>query len=298
MALTNGPSVTATRSLSGEKPFVKPCLRWAGGKRRHLQSILSLMPKSFGMYYEPMLGGGAVFLGIRPASAVLGDSNEELMHFYRMLRDKPSSLLSDLGTVVASRERYLELRKEKPSGDLRRAVRFAYLNRLCWNGLYRVNTRGEFNVPFGNRTPATMWDFDNMLRISEMLSRANLVHGDFEENLSGVGKSDFVFLDPPYPRGSSNGLGFNRYTSMHFRIEDHQRIASLAIDLDRSSAKVMICETSDPKIISLFPSSFEKATLTSSSLMAALPSARREVFEVILTNYVPNGPVGDRSKDG
>lgn len=273
------------RALAHTDGRIPTCLRWAGGKRRQLDTILRLMPDSFSRYYEPMLGGASIYLGLHAEKAILGDSNEELISFFETLRDYPGKLVHRLSELSASKSKYYELRSSNITNKLDRAVRFAYLNRLSWNGLYRVNREGKFNVPFGNRHPKQMWDLENMTLISQRMANVKLFSGDFVDCVADATEGDFVFIDPPYPRGSSNGLGFNRYTSSGFSYSDHERLADAASDLNRKGVKVMICETSDPKITSLFPPTYQHHNYTSKSLIAASSEARRSVVEVILTNY-------------
>jgi DNA adenine methylase len=243
------------------------------------------MPDFYEAYYEPMVGGGSVFLAVGARHAILGDSNEELLNFYGVLRDRSEELIARLEKFSASKSEYYRLRESNPRDEMERAVRFAYLNRLCWNGLYRVNRDDRFNVPFGNRTPDSLWDFGRMRNIANRLEDSILFSGDFAQCLANVKRGDFVFLDPPYPRGSSNGLGFNRYTSTGFSFTDHKRLANVAAELDAKGVKVMICETGNTKITNLFPSNFELHTYSSKSLIAASAEARREIEDAILTNY-------------
>lgn len=276
---------TEMSKMTQDQADLAPCLRWAGSKRRFIDRILALAPHSFETYYEPMLGSASVFLGLSPGQAVLADSNAELVNFYSVLKAKPDDLISRLAKMSASEADYYRIRRAEPVDQLDKAVRFIYLNRLCWNGLYRVNSEGEFNVPFGKRTPEVLWDFENMRMIAERLGSARLLCGDFAASLQDANGADFVFLDPPYPRGSSNGLGFDRYTSTGFSVNDHQRLALFAEELDRRGALVMVCETGDPKILDLFPSHFRSHTYSSKSLIAASSDARRDIEEAILTNY-------------
>lgn len=262
-----------------------PCLRWAGGKRRHIQFIHKLLPSKYETYYEPMVGGASVFLNFQPPRAVLGDNNPELINFYNVLRNSPDDLISYLKKLTASEEQYYEFRRWSPNDPLERAIRFAYLNRLSWNGLYRVNMRGEFNVPFGKRYPETLWDFVNLEKVSLALESALLFTGDFEQCIANVNPGDFIFFDPPYPRGALNGLGFNRYSSKFFSYEDHKRLANVATKLANLGTLILITESAHPDIVNLFKDNFNVSYIESKSLIASQSSKRRQVKEVLIHNY-------------
>lgn len=262
-----------------------PCLRWAGGKRRHLLAMEAVLPSQFGLYFEPMVGGAALFLRMQPSRAVLGDINAELMGFYQILRDRTEELIWRLSHLKASREMYYSLRESEPTDPVDVAVRFAYLNRLCWNGLYRVNREGKFNVPIGSRLPTRMWNFDNMRQIACSLRKVTLFCGDFSECVATASEGDFVYLDPPYPRGSSDGLGFNRYSSVSFSYDEHVRLARTADDLSRRGVLVLVSETADPRIVGLFSNDFVPTYLDGKSLISGRAAGRRAVREALLRNY-------------
>ena len=164
--------------------IVRPCLRWAGGKTRLLSTLLSLIPESFETYIEPMIGGGSVFLSVRPRKAIISDINADLINFYQVLRDTPIKLIDRLIALSPSKEQYYRFRSDSPTTSIDRAIRFAYLNRLSWNGLYRVNKGGKFNVPFGGRYPKKMWDPSHLLQVSQLLQSADIIAGDFRETVN------------------------------------------------------------------------------------------------------------------
>ena len=187
--------------------------------------LCELAPQSWCRYFEPMAGGAAMFFSIRPRIALLADTNADLVNFYSVLKSSRFALIHKLSRLAASREIYYLLRSAKPRAPLQRAVRFAYLNRLAWNGLYRVNRSGLFNVPIGDRLPTTMWDVASLTAASNALQDADLLHGDFRDTTASARANDFVFFDPPYPRGAQNATGFNRYTAHFFKAQDHSDLA-------------------------------------------------------------------------
>lgn len=218
----------------------RPVLRWAGGKQGLAPTLASLLPKSWGTYFEPMVGGGALFFFVRPTKAVLSDTNEELINYYRVLKDRFAELRRRLQKLSASEEAYYAFRESNPPGLIQRAVRFAYLNRLAWNGLHRVNRAGTFNVPIGDRLPDSMWSMKGLERASDALATANLKAADFRTVTQRAKKGDFIFFDPPYPRGAKDKVGFNRYASEFFSVEDHEDLATLTRELTSRRVKVMV----------------------------------------------------------
>ncbi len=172
----------------------RPVLRWAGGKHGMAPILASLLPNTWGTYLEPMAGGAALFFFVQPPRAVLSDVNGELMNFYSVLRDQFPVLRRRLMKLSASEGAYYAFRESTPRGSIQRAVRFAYLNRLAWNGLYRVNRAGKFNVPIGDRLPEDMWSMTDLERASTTLMAAKLKTGDFRTITEYTMKGDFVFL--------------------------------------------------------------------------------------------------------
>lgn len=213
------------KATSGAIPFVK----WAGGKRRLVPTILGLAPSRFDRFVEPFVGGGAVALALAQPRMLLNDVNEELMAAYRAVRDAPHQLIEalKLHKEAHSKDYYYEVRARRLGPDssvVDRAARLIYLNKTCYNGLYRVNRHGQFNVPIGRYTNPTIVDEGAILRASEALAGADLFSMDFEPFLEAeVRQGDFVYLDPPYVAlgGYSD---FNRYSPTQFRADDQERL--------------------------------------------------------------------------
>ncbi len=247
--------------------------------------LASLLPSNWNRYVEPMSGGAALFFYVLPARAVLSDLNDELINFYAVLRDRPVQLVRRLKTLRASHESYYALRSSKPRGRIQRAVRFAYLNRLAWNGLYRVNRRGEFNVPIGDRLPPVMWNESDLLNASAALRNAELHTADFRSSARCAAAGDFVFFDPPYPRGSRDQVGFNRYASDFFTVAHHDELARIITDMSRRSVYVMLTLANAEHLDRIYPRSLRRTRVRSKSLIACNSNDRRPVTELILTNY-------------
>ncbi len=231
-----------------------------------------------------MVGSGALFFAARPSDATLADANADLINFYSVLAHRTGQLLSRLSKLKADRNLYYALRDSRPRSALARAVRFAYLNRLCWNGVYRVNRDGHFNVPIGSRLPNRLWDEDQLRTAASALRTATLVCDDFSVTLRDCRVGDFVYLDPPYPKRST-GLGFNRYTPERFCLVDHHRLANEAAVLDRRGVYVMVSTGASRRFQSLFPRSFRPRSVRTLSLISCNGKSRGPVRETILINY-------------
>lgn len=280
-------STSATAGDPATIPY-QPCpppLRWAGGKRFLVKRLAELVPRKYGKYYEPMVGSGALFFALRPAVAILSDVNPELIHFLKILKSEPELLYSRIREFAADRGTYYEFRTWKPTEPIDRAARFFYLVRLSWNGLYRVNKQSEFNVPFGGRTPHELTSLRALSQAAMVLRGARLRCGDFEGTTGDIEPGDFVYLDPPYPKGASNGNGFARYSSAGFKIEDHERLASYAARLARAGVRVMVTEAARENILRLYPKSFNVALFATKSLIAGDKAYRRKTYEAVLRNY-------------
>lgn len=221
-------------ALVAATPRAKPFLKWAGGKTQLLTTILPHIPEKMGSYYEPFLGGGAVFLKIaqetRFKRAIVNDANKELMDTWRVVRDFPDDLVTYLRSMEHSAEEFERIRGMLPEGlpVVARAARMIYLNKTSYNGLYRVNSKGGFNAPFGRYEKPTICNEPNLRLLSDVLSRApiTLLHTDFEKSCEGAKKGDVVYFDPPYLPVSATS-NFTAYTKMGFGWEEHERLVAL-----------------------------------------------------------------------
>lgn len=279
------PGQNDTLELNGICP---PPIRWAGGKRLLTHRLLQFVPKQFGRYYEPMAGSGALFFALCPKNGMVGDINKDLINFYRVLRSQPRRLYSEVHRNNPDRATYYNIRSQQPSSALEKAARFLFLIRLSWNGLYRVNKQGQFNVPYGGRAPSQLISLEKILRASKSLKGSELSCGDFEVTAARARAGDFVFFDPPYPKGASIGNGFARYNEMGFSLDDHRRLASFASRLADQGVHVMITEAAKKEILKHFSRDFQITLVRKPSLIAAESQYRRDACEAILTSYPPN----------
>lgn len=239
-------------------PFVK----WAGGKGQLVDKLLARVPKDYNRYYEPFVGGGALLLALAPKKATINDSNEQLINvFYQLQRNIESvmDVIRDLDAVACDKERYYLIREQynkKISAkelDEECAGLMIWMNKHCFNGLYRVNRQGLFNVPFNNKTSGRSFDEDNLRHIGEYLrkNKVNINCMDFEKICSRVRAGDFVYFDSPYIPVSSTAY-FTDYTADGFTMKDHERLAALFRKLADKGAKVMLSNHNVPLVKELY----------------------------------------------
>ncbi len=216
---------TGTFGTGIEEKRIKPVIKWAGGKSSLLPQLLPLFPERYSRYVEPFLGGGAVFFSLRQsATSLLNDRNPELIELYATVRDFPIPLMAELDAMAKmySEDFYYSLRKQTPETQIMRSARTILLNKSGFNGLYRQNSKGSFNVPFGKRERCPrLYDKENLLRASAALQHATLQSLDFENVIDQAEKGDFVYCDPPYEPLSPTS-SFNTYQGCGFA-QDHQR---------------------------------------------------------------------------
>lgn len=279
--------------MKGPSPFVK----WAGGKGQLLLQLEPYLPASLAGYVEPFVGGGAVFFHLyrqgrlRGKEVVLIDSLEELINCYRMVRDQAEALIAELGRHEAGktdREYYYHVRAwdRQPDyarrSDLERAARFIFLNRTCYNGLYRVNRRGEFNVPFGRYRNPTINDPANLRAAGHALQGVRLLAGDFERCLEVAGVGDLVYLDPPY-HPLSETASFTSYTAGDFGVDDQQRLAEVFRRLDRQGCQLMLSNSCTPLIEELY-AGYEQIQVRASRPISARADRRGAIAELLVLN--------------
>jgi DNA adenine methylase len=263
--------------------MVKPFLKWPGGKRWILPHIASLFrDRVFGTYFEPFLGGGAVFFGLAPRQAVLSDINSELITTYCQVRDAPNEVLDRLKDLAVDRATYYRLREWEPRSDLDKAVRFLYLNRTAFAGMYRLNQQGKFNVPFGGgqRTPEPLWRDNLLISASTALRDVTVIQSDFEPVLKRAVAGDLVYCDPTYTV-AHNSNGFIRYNERNFSWCDQKRLAKVAADSAKRGVTVLVSNAAQPEIRDLYPNA-HVAVLQRKTLLSPRPEKRRSTEEYLL----------------
>jgi DNA adenine methylase len=270
------------RALKPLSATPRPFLKWAGSKRRLLHNIVDILPKTFRTYREPFLGSGSLFFLLRPQRAVLSDSCGNLIQTYEALRDSISDVEKGLEPLLPTKEEFYRVRSQQSCDRFLRAAEFIYLNKTCWNGLYRVNSKGAFNVPFGRPSPNLNTDAINLRACAKALSldTVTLSTSDFEAAVTGATKDDLVFLDPPYVTGHSNN-GFVDYNETLFRWEDQRRLARVATELADQGVHVIVTNADHKEVRALYPD-FMYKTFERASTLASGVQYRGTVKEGIL----------------
>lgn len=235
-----------------------------------------------GTYFEPFLGGGAVFFRLNPKRAVLRDVNDELVNAYRAIRDDPTAVLSGLRRLRVNKDTYAEVRDSRPRAKIPRAVRFLYLNRTAFAGIYRLNREGRFNVPYGGpkRTPAVLWERELLTRASRVLANGvELSRGDFEPIVRKAKKGDVVYCDPTYTVAHDEN-GFVRYNERIFSWADQERLALAAFEAVKRGATVIVSNAHHWSVRTLYRAA-KSLTWRRPSCVSALSKGRREVLEYL-----------------
>lgn len=273
---------------------MQPFIKWAGGKRQLIPTIKSKMPKDFDVFYEPFLGGGAVLLELIPRKAVVGDINEVLINTYIAIKNESSVLKEQLiyltnshNSSIDKKEFYYKMRDTfndkllSNNTDIEAVALFIYLNKTCFNGLFRVNSRGLFNVPFNGKEKINLFDEDNLFAISKYLEKIDIINGDFEETCKNAKKGDFVFFDSPYAPIKEDS--FESYTKEGFSLDNHIRLAKLYEKLTERGVYCMLTNHNTDLIRELY--SKYNIEVVQVKRMINSDANKRSGEEVIITNY-------------
>jgi DNA adenine methylase len=269
----------AARPLSASP---RSFLRWAGSKRMLLQQLVDVLPADYGTYREPFLGGASLFFLLEPRDAVLSDSCSDLVATYEAVRDNPSAVLRYLFPLYPDRELFYYVRSNRSIARFKRAAEFIYLNKTCWNGLYRVNAHGEFNVPYGAPKTDIIVDQDNLRNCAGTLGhpQVKLATLDFEDALVDTTAGDLVFLDPPYVTRHNNN-GFVDYNELIFSWQDQLRVATVANRLASEGAHVRVTNAFHREVLELYDG-FHVRPLHRPSTIASAAAKRGIVTEALL----------------
>ena len=272
------------------KPFVK----WAGGKRQIIDKLKEYVPENFNTYYEPFIGGGALLFELSPKKAVINDSNVELMNVYNCLcnEEKFKKMCSVLNHYekMHSEEFYYEIRNKDKNknmynklSDYTKAARTIYLNKACFNGLYRVNSKNEFNVPFGKKIKVNTYEGANLITVSNYLTLNDIkiLNIDFEQAVKDAKENDFVYFDPPY---DSDTHTFNSYTEDGFGKEEQKRLAKVFKELDKKGVYVMLSNHNTGLVNELYKG-YNMHKIEAKRNINSKGDKRGKVEELIITNY-------------
>lgn len=276
-------------SNSSVAPFVK----WAGGKRQLLPQIKERMPEKYNSYFEPFVGGGAVIFELLPTNALINDINKALINAYRQICNAPEAFLAavkqlDEAMWEDGKKYYYSLREHyndklmKAEHDVELAALFVFINKHCFNGLYRVNGKGLFNVPYNN-SRRTSVDESIIMEVSRYLQGITIMDGDFEEACEGAGQGDFVFIDSPY--APLNPTSFESYTKEGFDIESHRRLSNLFDKLTNRGCYCMLTNHNTELINELYSGKGYRRDVVSVKRMINSDASKRVGEEIIICNY-------------
>ncbi len=265
--------------------MLDPFLKWPGGKRWLVRQCGPMFPLQYRRYLEPFLGGGAVFFHLAPQRAVLSDTNIDLVNAYQCLKKHVKVIEKRLLDLQHkhSKTLYYRIRATRPTGAIEQAVRFLYLNRTCFNGIYRVNLRGEFNVPIGTKN-LVAYPEGYLQGIATCLRHASIRIADFEETIDEAAAGDFVFVDPPYTVMHNNN-NFVKYNANLFSWADQRRLVSAVKRAARRGAAVMISNADHQSVRELYSDFGTHHRVNRASVLAADFLHRRKTTELLITSY-------------
>ena len=267
-----------------ELPRATPFIKWVGGKTSLLPELLKHVPGKVRRYHEPFVGGGALFFAVQPKRAILCDHNPELVHTYTQVRDDVSGVLDALSHHVYARDHFERVRALDPKtlAPVDRAARFIYLNKTCFNGLWRVNRAGRFNVPIGRYTNPRFCDPGTLVRASHALQGVQVLHLPFEAALERAAPGDFVYLDPPYDPVSVTA-SFASYTKDGFSWADQERLAQACVRLNRRGVRFLLSNSATARIRELYQG-FEQRLVRAPRAINSKASGRGSVDEILVFN--------------
>ncbi len=267
-------------------------VKWAGGKKQLIEQFKPFFPKEVNRYFEAFVGGGAVAFHIiknhKPQEVFLSDINEELINCLNIIKTDVESLINELKKLKKGhdKETFYKIRSQDLSSlsDLERASRFIYLNKTCFNGLYRVNSKGKFNVPIGSYKNPAICQEDELREISKLLQNATIEVKQFHQNVKEAKKGDFVYFDPPYyPLNKTSS--FTTYTKDKFLEQEQEHLAKVFKDLDKRGVKVML-SNSDTDFIKNLYKDYNISQVKATRMINSNASKRGKISEVVVTNYL------------
>lgn len=266
------------------KSIQKPFLRWAGGKTWLLKNISFFLPDSFNNYHEPFLGGGSVFFYLKPPNnSYLSDSNSELVNAYLQIRDSVEEVISILETFSNTKTDYYAIRSSSFNNIIKKAAQFIYLNRTSFNGIYRVNLKGKYNVPYGYNNYQSLYDFELLRNGSKALNCTEITCSDFENSLTNVKNNDLVFLDPPYTISHIKN-GFIKYNEKLFSWQDQERLALYIEEIKKIGAFYLMTNAKHESVEDLYSKYDMPIVLNRFSTIGGKNAMRSSINELLFTN--------------
>ncbi|MDQ1591286.1 MAG: adenine methylase [Pyrinomonadaceae bacterium] len=286
-------AVARQRTHVKRNDLVQPFLKWAGGKRQLLPEIRKYVPKKYNLYFEPFIGAGAVLLDIQPREALINDINEELINCYHVIKSNPEALIVSAHQHQNTEAYFYRLRSLDREAafsrlsDVERASRIIFLNKTCYNGLFRVNSQGQFNVPFGKYTNPLIVDEVVIRAVSRYLNESNvsLSSDDFQEAVSGAGRGDFVYFDPPYDPVSDTS-SFTGYNLNSFDKDEQRRLKDVCDDLTRRQCKVLLSNSATDFIRELYSDAarYTIVEVEASRNINSVAAGRGKISELLIFN--------------
>lgn len=275
----------------------KPFLKWVGGKGQLLAQFESLLPKTYNSYFEPFIGGGAVFFSINPRKAHINDINKTLVQTYTHIKNDVEKLIKSLKKLEeeflakdteARKEFYYSIREKYNSlshEDFEKSLYFLFFNKTAFNGVYRENSKGGFNVPIGSYKNPKIVDDENLRAVSEILSNTKITSGSFTDAVKNAKAGDFVYFDPPY-HPLSETSSFTSYSKDSFSKDDQIKLRDLFIELDKKGVYVMLSNSSAPFIQEIY-SNYKQIPVFASRMINSKADKRGKISEVVIVNYDP-----------
>jgi len=282
------------KNKNKKKRLPTPFLKWAGGKRQLLPQMQKYFPSNFNQYIEPFVGGGAVFLflyneGFLKNKTFLIDTNEDLINTYKVVKNNVEDLIDDLKIHVNDKDYYYSVREKDRNQEIynkmtfiEKASRIIYMNKCCYNGLYRVNSKGQFNVPFGKYKNPKFCDGENLRSVSLALKNVELVHGSFEKVLNFAKKDDFIYFDPPYHPLSATS-SFTSYTKDDFGMKYQEKLFEIFQELDKRRCKLMLSNSFSDFIRGLYED-YNKIELKATRAINCDATKRGKIKEILIVN--------------
>ncbi len=275
----------------------KPFLKWVGGKTQLLTQLDALFPQKYNSYFEPFIGGGAVFFALNPKKAHINDVNKTLVQTYKNIKENVDELIKSLRKIEKDfisknteerKEFYYSIREKYnslPAVDFKKSLYFLFFNKTAFNGVYRENSKGGFNVPMGSYTNPKIVDEENLRLVSETLSHTKITSGSFADAVKNAKAGDFVYFDPPY-HPLSETSSFTSYSKDSFSMDDQIKLRDLFVELDKKGVYVMLSNSSAPFIKEIY-SGYKQIPVYASRMINSKSDRRGKISEVVIVNYQP-----------
>lgn len=268
--------------------YIKPLLRWAGGKNWILKYIDQYLPKEFKNYFEPFVGGASIALFLKQNNKLknkvfLSDSNRQLINFYKTIQKYPDQIISELDKYKNEKEEYYLERDKNYLSDIECAAQFYYLNRTSFNGIYRENLKGEYNVPYGHKKYKILFDKEQIKNVSRLIKGMNFNYGDFSQNYNKLQSKDLIFIDPPYTVAHENN-GFIKYNQKIFSWEDQKRLKDFVLYVEKVGAYYVLTNAYHLSIQDLYKNIGRQVILERPSVIGGRNATRTSYKEILITN--------------